>query len=263
MGKYTGKKENSMGKYAGKKAVVTGGTHGMGLAVVKALIEGGAEVLLTGRNERNLEAARRELEARAHVVRSDTANMADVAALGALVEEKLGQIDFVFINAGVSELAPFDQVTEASYDRQFDVNTKGAFFTAQRLAPLVRNGGSIVFTTVAEGPASGNLSVYAGSKAALRAFAQVFAAELVSRGIRVNAVGPGFIDTPTMGVAGLSKEVRAGFKKLGDEITPMKRHGTVEEVARAALFLAFDATFTTGIELAVDGGLQQIGSALQ
>ena len=133
-----------MGKYAGKKAVVTGGTHGMGLAIVKALLEGEAEVLLTGRNERNLEAARRELGPRAHVVRSNTASMTDIDALRALVEEKLGQIDCVFINAGISELAPFDQVTEASYDRQFDVNAKGAFFTVQRLAALVRNGGSIV-----------------------------------------------------------------------------------------------------------------------
>jgi NAD(P)-dependent dehydrogenase (short-subunit alcohol dehydrogenase family) len=255
-------KEDLMGKYTGKKAVVIGGTIGIGLATVKTLLEGGAEVLLTGRNEQNLDAARRELGPRAHVVRSDTASMADIDALGALVQEKLGQIDFVFINAGISELEPFDRVTEASYDRLFDVNTKGAFFTAQRLAPLVRNGGSIVFTTVTNGPANPNLSVYSGSKAALRAFAQVFAAELVSRGVRVNTVGPGFIDTPTMGVAGLSEQERAALKKLGDEITPMKRHGTVEEVARAALFLAFEATFTTGVELPVDGGLAQIGAPL-
>jgi NAD(P)-dependent dehydrogenase (short-subunit alcohol dehydrogenase family) len=251
-----------MDKYAGKKAVITGGTHGMGLATVKALLDGGAEVLLTGRNEQNLDAARRELGPQAHVVRSDTASMADIDALGGIVEEKLGQIDFVFINAGISELEPFDQVTEATYDRIFNVNTKGAFFMAQRLAPLVRDGGSIVFTTVTNGPANPNLSVYSGSKAALRAFAQVFAAELVSRGIRVNTVGPGFIDTPTMGVAGISEEERAALKKLGDEITPMKRHGSADEVARAALFLAFDATFTTGVELPVDGGLAQIGAAL-
>jgi NAD(P)-dependent dehydrogenase (short-subunit alcohol dehydrogenase family) len=180
------KREDSMTtKYAGKKAVVTGGTHGMGLAIVTALLGGGAEVLLTGRNEQNLEAARNKLNPRrAHVARSDTSRLADIDALGALVEQKLGQIDAVFINAGVSELAPLDQVTEASYDRQFDVNAKGAFFTAQRLTPLIQDGGAIVFTTVANGPASPNLSVYSGSKAALRAFAQVFAAELVSRGIR-------------------------------------------------------------------------------
>jgi NAD(P)-dependent dehydrogenase (short-subunit alcohol dehydrogenase family) len=251
-----------MGKYASKKAVITGGTIGIGLETAKRLIAGEAQVLLTGRNEQNLDQARRELGPRAHVVRSDTASLADIDALAEVVKNKLGQIDFVFINAGISELAPFDQVTEASYDRLFDVNTKGAFFTAQRLAPLVRQGGSIVFTTVTNGPANPNLSVYSGSKAALRAFAQVFAAELVSRGIRVNTVGPGFIDTPTMGVAGFSEQERAALKKLGDEITPMKRHGTVEEVARAALFLAFDATFTTGVELPVDGGLAQIGAPL-
>ena len=205
-----------MTKYAGKKAVVIGGTIGMGLATVRALLEGGAEVLLTGRNEQNLETARRDLGSRAHVVRSDTGNLLDIEALGTLVEEKFGQVDFVFINAGVSELKPFDQVTEASYDRQFDVNTKGAFFTAQRLAPLVRDGGSILFTTVTNGPANPNLSVYSGSKAALRGFAQVFAAELVSKGIRVNTVAPDFIDTPTMGVANLSEEERATLKTLGD-----------------------------------------------
>ena len=122
-------------KYAGKMAVVIGGTTGMGLATVKALVEGGAEVLLTGRNKHTLEAVRRELGSRAHVMRSDTAKLSDIEGLGRIVEAKLGQVDFVFINAGVSELQPFDQVTEASYDRQFDVNTKGAFFTAQRLAP--------------------------------------------------------------------------------------------------------------------------------
>lgn len=251
-----------MNNFSGKKAVVIGGTIGMELAMVKALLEGGAEVLLTGRNEQNLEAARRELGSLAHVVRSDASSMADIDKLGALVKEKLDQVDVVFINVGISELAPFDQVTEASYDRQFEVNTKGAFFTVQRLAPLVRKGGSIVFTTVTNGPATPNLSAYSGSKAALRAFAQVFAAELVSRGIRVNTVGPGFIDTPTMGVAGLSEDERAALKKLGDEITPMKRHGTADEVARAALFLAFDATFTTGVELPVDGGLAQVGAPL-
>ena len=110
------KTEDFVGRYAGMKAVVTGGTHGMGLAIVTALLEGGAEVLLTGRNEQNLEAARRKLCPRgAHPVRSDTARLSDIEALAALVEQKLGHIDAVFINAGVSELGPFDQVTEASY----------------------------------------------------------------------------------------------------------------------------------------------------
>lgn len=249
-----------MSRLSGKKAVISGGTHGMGFAIAKALLEAGAEVLLTGRNERNIDAAQEALPG-AHVIRTDTANMLDIEALRSVVEDKLGEIDFLFINAGVSVLGPIDSVTESTYDHMFDINTKGAYFTAQRLAPLIRKGGAIVFTTLAEGPAIANLSVYAGSKAAVRAFAQVFAAELVVKGVRVNAVGPGFIDTPTLGVAGLTAEARAEMTKLGDQVTPMKRHGTPDEVARAALFLAADATFTTGIELAVDGGLQQMGMA--
>jgi NAD(P)-dependent dehydrogenase (short-subunit alcohol dehydrogenase family) len=250
-----------MSRFEGKKAVISGGTHGMGFAIAKMLLEGGAEVLITGQNERNIDAARKALP-RAHVVRTDTANMAAIYELSGIVRDKLSAIDFLFINAGVSVLGPFDTVTEASYDHMFNVNTKGAFFTTQRLAPLMRSGGAIVFTTLADGPATANLSVYAGSKAALRAFAQVFAAELVSKNIRVNAVGPGFIDTPTLGVAGLTSEERAVMARLGDQVTPMKRHGTADEVARAAVFLAADATFTTGVELAVDGGLQQFGVAL-
>jgi len=114
-----------MSKYAGKKVVVTGGTAGIGLATVRALLEGGAEVLLTGRNEQTLDAVRRELGPRAHVVRSDAASMADIDALAATVREKFGQVDFVFINAGFCKLEPFEEVTEAMYDQTFGVNTKG------------------------------------------------------------------------------------------------------------------------------------------
>lgn len=247
-----------MARYAGKKAVIIGGTHGMGLATAKLLVEGGAEVLVTGNNENNVEAARRELGSRAHVVRSDISDMAEIERLARTVQETLSDVDFVFVNAGIGVFEPFAEVTEATFDRFFSVNTKGAFFTVQRLAPLVRRGGSFVFTTVTPGTGTAGLSVYGGTKAALRAFSKAVGAELVSRGIRVNAVAPGFIATPTLGIAGMSAEERAAIEKIGDEITPMKRHGTAEEVARAALFLAFDATFTTGAELPVDGGLSQI-----
>lgn len=250
-----------MDRYAGKKAVVTGGTIGMGLATVKALLAGGAEVLLTGRNEKNLEAARRELGPRAHVVRSDTSSLADIEALARVVEEKLGRVDFVFINAGIAQLTPMGNISEAEYDQTFDINAKGAYFTVQRLAPLVRDGGSFVFTTsVANVTGVPGMSVYAGSKAALRSFAQGFAAELLPRGIRVNAVSPGFIKTPTLGVASATKEELAAFEKEGNATTPMGRIGTAEEVAKAVLFLAFEATFTTGAELPVDGGLTQVAA---
>lgn len=247
-----------MGKHAGRKAVVIGGTHGMGRAVADALIEGGADVLLTGHNPRTVEAAQRALGGQAHVVPSDIADLGEIKALAALVGQKMGRIDFAFINAGYARLDPFAAVSEEIYDRTFDVNTKGAFFTAQNLAPLIRDGGALVFTTsIANGSGTPGMSVYSGAKAAVRAFAKVMAAELLPRGIRVNAVSPGFIDTPTMGVAEATAADLEAFRRIGDAVTPMKRHGTVEEVARAVLFLAFDATFTTGVELTVDGGLAQ------
>jgi NAD(P)-dependent dehydrogenase (short-subunit alcohol dehydrogenase family) len=247
-----------MSDYTGKKAIVVGGTHGMGLAIAKQFVAGGGEVLVTGQNAKNLEAARRELGAQGHVLRSNAARMEDVSALGALVRERFAGLDAAFINVGVAELQPFDQVDESSYDRQFDINAKGAFFTVQQLAPLMRDGSSFVFTTVTPAPGTPSMSVYSGSKAALRAFVRVLAAELLARKIRVNAVAPGFIKTPTLGIASASIAERAELEKLGDMMTPMRRHGSSDEVARAALFLAFDATFTTGAELPVDGGLSQV-----
>ncbi|MCE7008901.1 SDR family oxidoreductase [Kibdelosporangium philippinense] len=228
------------------KAVVIGGTHGMGYAVVEALRKRGAEVLLTGRNVGTLENA----------VRSDVTSMADIEALGRIVEERFGRIDFLFVNTGIARLERFMRVSEASYDENFAVNTKGPFFVTQKLAPLIRDGGSIVFTTsIADEGGTDELTVYSGAKGAIRAMAKGIAGALMPRGIRVNVISPGFIDTPTMGIAGLSEEDRKGFMALGDQITPMKRHGSVEEVAAAVMFLAFDATFTTGARLTVDGGM--------
>ncbi|WP_223192249.1 SDR family oxidoreductase [Paenibacillus sedimenti] len=210
------------------------------------------------RNEQNIDNARTELQSEAaHVVRSDAANMADIEALGGIVEKKLGHIDYVFVNHGIAEINLLEQVTEASWDRHFNINTKGAFFTIQRLAPLIKDGGAIVFTTVANDRIFPGIAAYSGSKEAVGAIAQVLAAEFLPRKIRVNSVAPGYIDTPTMGVPGLTEEERAEFMKQGDEITPLKRHGSVGEVAAAALFLAADATFTTGVELPVDGGFAQ------
>jgi NAD(P)-dependent dehydrogenase (short-subunit alcohol dehydrogenase family) len=246
------------GRYAGKKAVVTGGTHGIGRAVVKALLAGGAEVVLTGLNKKNIDAARAELGPGAHVVRSDAADLAAIEELGTTVEKTLGEIDFVFVNVGYVRFGSLGYVTEETYDRMFDTNTKGAFFTAQRLAPLVRDGGSFVFTTGAtSGAAYVGTAVGTAMKTAIRAFSRILASELLPRNIRVNTVCPGFTQTPSMGHADLSDEMREANQLEGERITPMRRFGTPEEVATAVLFLAFDATFTNGAELPVDGGLGQ------
>lgn len=245
--------------YAGKKAVVIGGTHGMGLAVVKKLLKGGAEVLLTGNNEKNVETAKRELASEAaHVVRSDVRSLAQIEQLAATVADKFGTIDFVHYNAGLAALEPFELVTEESYDLAFDINAKGAFFTVQKLAPIINEGGGVVFTSsVADVGGTSALVTYSGAKAAVMALARGIAGALIPRKIRVNVVCPGFIDTPTMGIIGLSDEERAAFMETGDQITPIKRHGSVDEVADAVLFLGFDATYTTGERLTVDGGISQ------
>lgn len=243
-------------KYANKSAVISGGSTGIGFGVAKALVGHGARVLITGRDERALEAARRELGERAQARRSDAGRLGDIEALALEVERSFGMVDLVLLNAGYCKVEPFSEVSEATYDQTFAVNTKGVFFAAQRLAPLVADGGAFVFTTsVADAVGYPGMSVYSGSKAAILAFARVLAAELLPRNIRVNALSPGFVDTPTMGLYGASPEERAAFRREGDALTPMKRMATLEEAARAALFLAFEATFTTGSELLIDGGL--------
>ncbi|WP_079085981.1 SDR family NAD(P)-dependent oxidoreductase [Streptomyces silvensis] len=243
---------------AGRKAVVTGGTIGMGLAIVQALTDRGAEVIYTGRNERRLAEAGAALGTPlAHAVHSDATDVAALAALRDQVADRLGTIDYLFVNQGTAEFQTLEEVTEEAWDRIFDVNAKSAFFTVQRLAPLVSEGGSIVFTTVSNDQIFPGLSAYSGAKEAVAAFTKVLAAELLPRKIRVNAIAPGFILTPTMGVAELTDEQRAEFIEQGNASTPMGRGGTVAEIAAAALYLAVDATFTTGVELPVDGGFGQ------
>lgn len=168
-------------------------------------------------------------------MRSDVTDMTDLAALADQASATLGGIDYLFVNQGIAEFQTLAEVTEESWDRIFDVNTKGSFFTVQRLAPLIVEGGSIVFTTVSNDEIFPGLSAYSGAKEAVAAFTKVLAAELLPRRIRVNAVAPGFILTPTMGVAELTADQRAEFIEQGNASTPMGRGGTVEEIAAAAL----------------------------
>lgn len=244
--------------HSGRRAVVVGGTHGVGLAIAEQLTNGGAQVLVTGRNPENVGSAAQTLGNPDSAFASDVSQPSEIAALTSRVSKQFGSLDALFINVGVAEFEPFTEVTEQSWDRHFNVNAKGAFFTAQKLVPLVRPGGGVVFTTVTAATASPGMGVYLATKSAVRAFARAMAAELVPQGVRVNTVAPGFIDSPTLGVAGATAEERAELHRVGDAVTPMKRHGTPAEVARAAIFLAVDATFTTGAELQVDGGISGI-----
>ncbi|MFO0624809.1 MAG: SDR family oxidoreductase [Polyangiales bacterium] len=249
----------NMGEYSNKTAVITGGSTGIGLATAQRFIAGGGRVIVTGRNGDALAAAQRALGASAITLRSDTARLEDIDALAARVRAEFGEVDFVFVNAGVAVFAPLDAVTADFYDHLFSVNARGAFFTVQRLAPLVKRGGSFVLnTSIVDEMGMGTTSVYAATKAALRSYARTLATELLPAGVRVNAVSPGPIETPIYGKLGLNDAQRAGFEAQMREQNPMRRFGASDEVAAAALFLAFGATYTTGAELPVDGGLSQL-----
>lgn len=248
-----------MEKYEAKKGVIIGGTSGMGLATAQMLLDGGARVLVTGRSQAGLDSARKELGEGAIVVSSDARSLTEIDALASRVKAEFDTFDLLFVNAGFGQFAPVGSTTEAIYDEMFNLNAKGPFFAVQKLAPLINRGGSIVLTTsVANVKGMPSLGAYGGAKAALRSFARVLAAELLPRGIRVNAVTPGPIDTPILNKAFPAKDVADGVARHMSELNPMKRLGTSEEIAKAVLFLAFDATFTTGAELPVDGGWSQI-----
>lgn len=247
-----------MAKLAGKVAVVTGGSTGIGLATAKQLVQQGAKVVITGRSQAALDRAASELGPNAVPVVSDTSKLADIDQLARSVAE-LGGVDFLFVNAGIAKFAPLESVNEADYDEIQNVNTKGAYFTVQRLAPHLRRGGSVVFnTSVVDEKGMPSTSAYSASKAALRSLTRTFASEFLPRGIRVNAVSPGPIATPILDKLGLPPEVAQGMATQFEQGNPMKRMGQPEEVARAALFLGFDASYTTGAELPVDGGLSQL-----
>ncbi len=247
-----------MERYTAKRAVVIGGTSGMGLATARLLRDHGASVLVTGRTEAGAETARRQLGDQVDVVVSDATSLADIAALGEHAEERLGGIDAMFVSAGISRAATVEETSEELYDEVFDVNVKGPYFTIQRLAPLMTEGSGIVLaTSVSNVKGLPMNSAYAASKAALRSMARTFARELLPRGVRVNAVSPGPIDTGILDRS-LPKDAAEAAKRQMRGNNPMGRFGTPEEVAAAVLFLAFEATFTTGAELTVDGGVSQL-----
>jgi NAD(P)-dependent dehydrogenase (short-subunit alcohol dehydrogenase family) len=245
-------------RHRGRRAAILGGTHGIGLAIAEALVREGAEVLVTGRDPEKARAAATALGPEATVVVCDVTSARDRAALAEHPAAR--DLDALFVNAGIGVDRPLADVTEDFWDRQFDVNAKGAFFAAQGLVPHVRPGGGIVFTTLMQSVALPGGGVYAATKSALRSLAQALAAELVTEGIRVNTVAPGYIDTPTFGITDATPSERDDLRAAGRAATPMQRLGTPTEVAAAAIFLALEATFTTGTELHVDGGLSSIAA---
>ena len=243
-----------MSNYDGKRVVITGGTSGIGLATAKMLDAGGARVLVTGRTPSSLAAAAAALGPRALV---DQRDVADVDGLADRAAAAFGGVDLLVLNAGATVAAPIENTTGEQYDDLFAVNTRAPFFTVQKLAPLMAEGSGVVLTTSTANQTGWDaLSVYSASKAALRSMARTLSRELLPRGIRVNAVSPGSIDTGK-----LEKEVPERAAELKAAFTasnPMQRFGQPSEFAPAVAFLAFDATFVAGIELVVDGGDSQL-----
>jgi NAD(P)-dependent dehydrogenase (short-subunit alcohol dehydrogenase family) len=250
----------SMNRLKGKRALITGGTTGIGLETARRFMAEGARVIITGTNPATLEAARAELGPEALVLSSNAANTSEQKSLAEAVQRHFGQLDILFINAGIVQLQPVEQWTEEAFDRSFAVNVKGPFFLIQALLPVFASKASIVLNgSVNAHIGMPNTSVYAATKASLISFVRTLSGELIARGIRVNAVSPGPISTPLYSKLGLSetdlKQVAASIQGQ----VPAGRFGTPTEVADAILFFASDeSNFSVGSELLLDGGMSAI-----
>lgn len=243
-----------------KTAVITGGTTGIGFATAKLFVQEGARVIITGRNEARLNDAVEQLGANVIAVKADVRSLSDLDALAARVREEFGKLDILFANAGIGYFSPLEQVDEQFYDNQFDINVKGVFFTVQKLTGLLNAGASVILNASAvnaKGVATG--SIYFATKAAVRSLARSLAAELGSRQIRVNALSPGIVRTEFQGKMDLPTEAVEGFIDAVKQATPLQREGKVEEIAKAAVFLASnESSYMTAADLVVDGGYMNV-----
>ncbi|GAB4509295.1 MAG: SDR family oxidoreductase [Anaerolineae bacterium] len=244
-----------MSKLSNKTAVITGGNSGIGLAVAQEFAAQGATVIITGRDQARLDEA-----AQALGVSAIQADVRDTAALEQAFEQvkaEHGGLDILFVNAGIAKMGPVEAMTEAVFDEVMDINFKGAYFTIQKALPIMREGGTIILNgSVNATVGFANASVYSASKAAVHSLARTLSAELAGRKIRVNTLNIGPVNTPLYGKLGLPQEAVEQFAGTVLEKITLKRFGTPEEIAKAAVFLASDdSSFVVGSELATDGGM--------
>ncbi|XZG71006.1 SDR family oxidoreductase [Chitinibacteraceae bacterium HSL-7] len=249
-------------RYQNQVAVVTGGSTGIGLAIAQALLnEGAKRVYLTGRSAAKLDHAVTQLGERAVAVPSDVASLSDLSRLADEISARGDRIDALFANAGIAEHNTLGATAEVDFDRQFDINVKGVFFTVQTLLPLVNDGGAVVLTaSICATKGMEQLSVYSATKAAVRSFARTWAADLKSRAIRVNALSPGLTLTEIQ-QNGLKMDAAAitALKDFAAQAVPAGYMAEPAEIANAALFLASaDASYVNGVDMVVDGGYSQI-----
>ena len=249
-----------MSKFNDKVAVITGGSTGIGLATAHRFIAEGARVVITGRNQKDLDAAVHDLGQRALGIQGDVANLDDLDRLFALIKDQFGRVDVLFANAGIAPFVPLEAVTEEHFDSLFDVNVRGLFFTVQKALPLMSKGASIILNaSVVAQMGLTNTSIYLATKAAVRSLGRTLAAELSPRGIRVNVVSPGLTETPLVGKLGLSADELDAFGAEMVQQTPLGRIGKPAVIAATVAFLASDeASFFTGADLIADGGMIQV-----
>ena len=246
-----------MDRLKGKRALITGGTTGIGLETARQFVKEGARVAVTGKNPVTLEAARKELGGDVLVIASDASDAAAQKVVGETLRGAFGGLDVLFLNAGLAELRPVEQWDEAAYDRCFALNVKGPFFLVQALLPIFGNPASIVINaSVNAHIGMPNSSVYGATKAAVLSLSRTLSGELISRGIRVNAVSPGPISTPLYGKLGFSEaDLKAVAASIQGQV-PAGRFGSPSEIAHAVVFLASDeSAYTVGAELMIDGGM--------
>lgn len=246
-----------MNRLQGKRALITGGTSGIGLETARAFLREGARLAVTGTNPARLDAARTELGSDVLVIDSDASDLAAQKVVAETVRHAFGGLDVLFLNAGIAELRPVEQWDEAAFDRSVALNLKGPFFLIQALLPILGNSASIVINaSVNAHIGMPNTSVYGATKAAILSLARTLSGELVSRGIRVNAISPGPIATPLYSKLGLSEtDLKTVSASIQSQV-PLGRFGQPSEIASAAVFLASDeSAFTVGSEILIDGGM--------
>ena len=244
----------TMSKLQGKVAVITGGTTGIGFATATLFVKEGAYVFITGRRQKELDDAVKNLGSNVAGVQGDISKLTDLDRLYETIKAKDKKIDILFANAGVAEFAALGSITEEHFDKLFNINVKGTLFTVQKILPLMNDGGSIILTgSVASTKGTASFWVYGATKAAIRNFVRAWSVELKDRRIRSNVLSPGPTETPAIG-----QQPAEAIARIVSTI-PMGRIGEPDEIAKAALFLASDdSSFVTGIELFVDGGRAQI-----